>query len=212
VDLVISNCVINLSPDKSAVLEGIYSVLKFGGEAMFSDVYCDRRLPDSVRSNKVLWGECLSGAMYEEDFLRMCHSLGFADPRVVERKPIQVRDAKLSELLGNAKFESVTYRLFKLAPGILESICEDYGQVATYLGTMDGQPHFYDLDDHHHFETGKPILVCGNSAAMVDESWIGKHFKVVGDRSVHYGRFGQIMVSAKHALGASSSSARGPCC
>ena len=58
---VISNCVINLSPDKEAVLQGTYDALREGGELYFSDVYSDRRIPEAVRQHKVLWGECLSG-------------------------------------------------------------------------------------------------------------------------------------------------------
>lgn len=54
-DLIVSNCVINLSPDKPAVIRGMYDALKVGGEAFFSDVYCDRRLPEEVRKNDVLW-------------------------------------------------------------------------------------------------------------------------------------------------------------
>jgi arsenite methyltransferase len=62
VDLVISNCVVNLSPKKKAVLEGVYRVLKDGGEFYFSDVYCDRRLSKEAREHEVLYGECISGA------------------------------------------------------------------------------------------------------------------------------------------------------
>jgi arsenite methyltransferase len=79
-------------------------------------------------------------------------------------------------------------RLFKL-PGRLESLCEDYGQVAVYRGTIPGHPHAYELDDHHVLETGRPMLVCGNTAAMVQETWLGQHFSVTGDRSVHFGLF-----------------------
>ena len=52
VDLVISNCVINLSPDKAQVLREAYRVLTPGGEMYFSDVYCDRRLPESVQKDE----------------------------------------------------------------------------------------------------------------------------------------------------------------
>ena len=52
-DLVISNCVVNLSPDKRRVLTEAYRVLARGGELYFSDVYCDRRLPQSVKEHKV---------------------------------------------------------------------------------------------------------------------------------------------------------------
>ena len=99
--------------------------------------------------------------MYEQDFLRIARRVGFEDPRVLDSAPIDVKDPQLIELVGEAKFTSVTYRLFKL-PGLLESLCEDYGQVAVYKGTIPGHRHAYQLDDHHRFETGRPMLVCGN--------------------------------------------------
>lgn len=91
VDLIISNCVINLSPDKNAVLTEAFRVLENGGEFYFSDVYCDRRVPEELRSHTQLLGECLGGAMYTEDFKRLCHATGFADPRVLAGHAIEVR-------------------------------------------------------------------------------------------------------------------------
>ncbi|TPX71145.1 hypothetical protein SpCBS45565_g01200 [Spizellomyces sp. 'palustris'] len=187
IDVCISNCVINLSPDKEAVLRGVYNALKPGGEFYFSDVYADRRISAHIQSHKVLQGECLAGALYIQDFLRLCHKIGFTEPRCLSTSTIDVTDPALSDICGNIKFYSITYRLFKLPE--LESICEDYGQVATYLGTIQGHKHYYDLDDHHRFVTGKPMLVCGNTADMVGQSWLKRHFKVVGDRSVHFGVF-----------------------
>ena len=49
---------------------GAYDVLKKGGEFYFSDVYCNRRLPKHVQEHEVLWGECVAGAMYTQDFIR----------------------------------------------------------------------------------------------------------------------------------------------
>lgn len=187
-DIVISNCVVNLSPDKPRVLREAYRVLANGGEFYFSDVYCDRRLPEAVRKHEVLWGECVSGALYVEDFKRIARDVGFTDPRVLASAPIEINDPELKDVVGEAKFYSITYRLFKL-PDALETLCEDYGQVAIYKGTIPGHRHAYDLDDHHRFVTNKPMLVCGNSAAMVGDSWLGQHFTVIGDRSVHYGLF-----------------------
>lgn len=187
VDLVISNCVINLSPDKAAVVKGCYDALREGGELYFSDVYCDRRLPKAVREHDVLVGECLGGALYIEDFKRICHKVGFTDPRVLTSERIEVHDPELKQLLGNAKFYSITYRCFKLKE--IETLCEDYGQVAYYKGTIADHPDTYALDDHHLFETGRPMLVCGNTAAMVGSSWLGKHFRIVGDTSTHFGLF-----------------------
>ncbi len=78
-------------------------------------------------------------------------------------------------------------RAFKL--DALEDRCEDFGQVATYRGGAVGQAHGFVLDDHHTFEVGRPMLVCGNSAAMVQETRFGRYFDVTGDRSTHFGLF-----------------------
>ena len=86
----------------------------------------DRRLPDSVRQHEVLWGECIAGALYIEDFKRICADVGFADVRVLESSPIAVTDPELREICGAANFYSITYRCFKLPQ--LETLCEDYGQ------------------------------------------------------------------------------------
>lgn len=130
VDLIISNCVVNLSPDKPRVLREAYRVLRPGGELYFSDVYSDRRVPEAARKDKLLWGECVSGALYVEDFKRIAAAAGFVDVRMVSQSAIDVPDSFRS-LLGPARFFSITYRLFKL-PGMLETLCEDYGQVLRY--------------------------------------------------------------------------------
>jgi len=131
IDLVISNCVINLSPDKEQVFREIFRVLKPGGELYFADVFADRRMPRGLGNDPLLYGECLGGALYLEDFRRLLRS----------------------------------------------------------LGCIPGSPHSFTLDDHHTFFTGKPMLVCGNSSAMVQETRFARHFTVIGDRSVHHGAF-----------------------
>lgn len=186
VDLVVSNCVINLSPDKAGVFAEIFRVLKPGGELYFSDVFSDRRIPKALAQDPVLLGECLGGAIYLEDFRRLLASVGCLDARVVASSPLLVHNPVLEQQVGNIRFFSNTVRAFKLA---LEDRCEDFGQVATYLGTVAELPHFFDLDDHHHFVTGKPMLVCGNTAGMISQTRYAKHFQVVGGKTVHFGLF-----------------------
>ncbi|PAP75560.1 methyltransferase domain-containing protein [Rubrivirga marina] len=188
VDVVISNCVLNLAPDKEAAFREITRVLRTGGELYFSDVFVDRRLPQAVRQDPVLVGECLGGALYTEDFRRLMARLGWADVRTVAESPIEVEDPALADKLGNARFVSRTIRAFKL-PDLIEDRCEDYGQVAIYRGGVEGPRHAFRLDDHHLFEKDRPMLVCGNSAAMVQETRYGRFFEVLGDRSTHFGLF-----------------------
>lgn len=187
IDLVISNCVINLSPNKRAVFAEILRVLKPGGELYFSDVFVDRRLPEALLADPVLHGECLSGALYMEDFRRMMAGFGVPDYRIVESRRLEIEDGGIAQQLGEARFFSVTVRAFKLEG--LEDRCEDYGQTARYLGTLNDAPEAFQLDDHHLFQRGETVPVCGNTAAFLQETRYGHHFEVVGNRSVHQGLF-----------------------
>ena len=187
VDVVISNCVINLSPAKEQVFKEIYRVLKPGGELFFSDIFVDRRIPKNLANDPVLRGECLGGAMYLEDFRRLMAKIGWADFRYTNIRELGFDNEEIERVLGFARFSSRTVRAFKLSD--LEDICEDYGQVALYNGSIQGSPHCFDLDDHHRFLTNKPMLVCGNTASMLANTRYGKAFKIIGDRSVHFGVF-----------------------
>lgn len=185
VDVVISNCVLNLSADKERVLAEVFRVLRPGGELFFSDVYADRRIPPALLEDPVLRGECLSGALYHEDFRRMLARIGCADHRVLARSPVPLLDPEIEARIGMVRFESVTVRAFKLD---LEDRCEDYGQSATYRGDIPHHPHRFVLDDHHVFETGRPLAVCGNTAAMLAGTRLAPHFEVTARRA-HFGLF-----------------------
>jgi arsenite methyltransferase len=193
VDVVVSNCVLNLVPDKHRAFAETFRALKPGGELYFSDVFCDRRLPRELSTDPVLLGECLAGALYVEDFRRLLAELGVADARVCARSPIALTDAAIEQRIGFAHFESITFRAFKLP---LEDRCEDYGQVATYLGSLRGHPHAFELDDHHRFECARPMPVCGNTADMLSKSRYAAHFRVDGDKRQHFGLFGRAPASA----------------
>lgn len=190
-DVIISNCVINLCTDKEAVLNECLNLLKPGGELYFSDVYSNRRVPKSLQEDQVLWGECLSGALYWNDFENMARKVGFMDPRLVEDAPITVQNADVQRTIsasGNdaLEFYSATYRLWKLD---LEPHCEDYGQAVTYRGSMNRYPSGWLLDKHHYFEAGRIFPVCGNTYKMLHDTKLKEHFDFVGTWDHHYGIF-----------------------
>lgn len=187
IDVVISNCVINLSPDKKKVFAEIFRVLKPGGELYFSDLFSDRRVPQSLKDDPVLYGECLGGALYIEDFRRILRNSGCLDYRVVSKSQINFNNKELEKKAGMIDFYSITIRTFKLEE--LEDVCEDYGQRVIYLGTIPDSTHKFVLDDHHTFVSGKPELVCGNTASMLSQTRYAKHFKIIGNRATHCGPF-----------------------
>ncbi|MEM7397400.1 MAG: methyltransferase domain-containing protein [Pseudomonadota bacterium] len=186
-DVIVSNCVINLCVDKPAVLRGAHNLLRQGGELYFSDVYCDRRLSDELRADPLLYGECLGGALYWNDFLPMAKAAGFLDPRLVSSRPIEIENPDMREKLGNARFFSATYRLFKLDD--LEPACEDYGQAVVYRGGIREQPETFILDGHHLIERGRVFPVCGNVWRMLADTRFSSYFDFIGDFSEHFGIF-----------------------
>lgn len=186
VDVVVSNCVLNLSPDKPTVFREIFRVLKPGGELFFSDVFADRRVPKPLRGDPLLLAECLGGALYTEDFRRLMREAGCLDSRVTASRPFELHDPEIAAKIGMVGFQSRTVRAFKLD---LEDLCEDYGHVAWYRGSIPGHPHAFDLDDHHRFAKGAPVLICGNTARMLAQTRFAPHFRVEGDFSVHFGPF-----------------------
>lgn len=186
-DVIVSNCVVNLSPNKDRVLAHIHRLLKPGGEFYFSDIYADRRVPAALRNDPLLYGECLGGALYWNDFLTLARTAGFADPRLAESRPIELTDPAIAQKVGALRFYSATYRLFKLDG--LEPACEDYGQAVVYRGTLPLARDAFRLDAHHLIEAGRVFPVCGNTWRMLHDSRFARNFDFIGDFSRHYGIF-----------------------
>ena len=186
-DIIVSNCVINLSTDKAAVMASVQRLLKPGGEFYFSDVYADRRIPQHLVNDPVLYGECLSGALYWKDFEHLARDAQFLDPRLVEDRPLKITDSLLAAKIGNIQFYSATYRLFKSES--IEDACEDYGQAVIYKGSIEQLPHSFNLDKHHSIETGRVFPVCANTYQMLKQSRFAPHFEFIGDKSQHFGIF-----------------------
>jgi SAM-dependent methyltransferase len=187
VDVVVSNCVVNLSPRKDLVLSEAFRMLKPGGEFYVSDVVADRRLPKTIANDPLLFVECLGGALYEADFVSAARRAGFLDPRTVARSAISIQDPEIVSKLGTARFTSVTYRLFKLQE--LDEQCEDYGQSAVYQGGLEGAEALFWLDDQHAFEVGRAERICGNTAKMLAKTRFARWFRIAGSHSVHFGTF-----------------------
>src|SRR5882724_7144002 len=94
VDVVISNCVINLSPDKDAVLREAFRVLKPGGQFAVSDVIVRGAVPADVRQSMELWVGCIAGALEETEYAAKLRAAGFADVEVEPWRIYQIDDAR----------------------------------------------------------------------------------------------------------------------
>ncbi|MCM8821810.1 MAG: arsenite methyltransferase [Candidatus Omnitrophica bacterium] len=87
VDLIISNCVINLAPDKKKVFKEAYRVLKQGGKIVISDIVLTRQLPKKMREDKKLLTGCVGGAIIKQDYLNLLSAAGFSDIKIHKETP-----------------------------------------------------------------------------------------------------------------------------
>ena len=154
VDLVTSNCVINLSPDKQLVFSEMWRVLKNHGRINVSDIVADVEAPPHQRRDPRLWGECISGALTEEEFLAYLERAGFYG--------IQVTTKTFWKELDGFKFYSVTVRGYKYAK---QEGCVFVGQHATYLGPFKGIAD----EEGHYFPRGSEVEVCTDTAAKLSK-------------------------------------------
>jgi SAM-dependent methyltransferase len=106
VDVIISNCVINLSGDKRQVLKEAFRVLKPGGRFAVSDVITRAGLPEAVKENMALWTGCVAGALEEQQFIALLEEAGFEDPSI-EPTRIYSRDDAAALLQGTGLDESL---------------------------------------------------------------------------------------------------------
>lgn len=171
-DIIISNCVVNLSPDKKRVLAEAYNVLKDGGELYFSDVYCSGRLTDEIKNHKVLWGECIGGALWWKDLVDLAEEVGFSRPRLVTASIITVDNKELQDILGDFKFISATYRLFKVPKSSPKS-CQ-----VIYNGGITGVEKCFPFDCQYTFKAGEVMEVDGDLAKILSSSRFADYFTV----------------------------------
>ncbi|KAJ8284927.1 hypothetical protein COCON_G00037770 [Conger conger] len=170
-DIIISNCVVNLSPDKTRVLKEAFRVLKDGGELYFSDIYSNCRLPEEITSHKILWGECFGGALCWEDLVRLAEEVGFCSPRLVTAKTVSVGNEELERVIGDYKFVSATYRLFKIPKNAVKKSCR-----LTYDGNITGAEKALEFDCHYTFKVNEVVEVDGEVARILKSSRFAEEF------------------------------------
>lgn len=102
-DVVVSNCVLNLIPDKRKAFSEIYRILKPGGHFCISDVVLEGDLPEALKNAAEMYAGCVSGALQAKDYLKLIKESGFVHIRVAAVKPIHIPDEILLEYIGKEK-------------------------------------------------------------------------------------------------------------
>ena len=112
VDAIISNCVINLSPDKSKVFREAYRVLKPGGRLTVSDIVSEGALPDDIKSDSNAWACCIGGALEHQEYLSEIKKAGFKDVQVLSSNEFDIKGEANQTL---ARLLSITVKAYKKA-------------------------------------------------------------------------------------------------
>ena len=99
VDVVISNCVLNLVPDKTQAFREMYRVLKPGAHFCVSDIVVRGDLPEKIRSAAELYAGCVAGAIEQDEYLNLLRETGFRDIKTAQKKTIELPDELLNEYL-----------------------------------------------------------------------------------------------------------------
>lgn len=171
-DVVVSNCVINLVPDKEQVLREVFRVLKSGGELYFSDIYASLDLPENIRTHQLLWGECLGGALYWKDLAILAQKIGFSPPRLVSANIITIQNKELENMVGDCRFASATFRLFKVPETGPMQKCQ-----VIYNGRIIGHEKELVFDANFTFKEGEAVEVDGHTAAILKNSRFAPDFQ-----------------------------------
>jgi arsenite methyltransferase len=148
VDLVVSNCVLNLvrDEDKSGLIRELYRVLRSGGRIAISDIVSDEDIPQHLKDDPELWSGCVSGAFREDRFLEALEGAGFYGIA------LDRREAKPYRTIEGIEFRSVTVTAYKGKEGP----CLERNQAVIYKGPWK---KVFD-DDNHVLERGKRMAVC----------------------------------------------------
>ena len=148
VDVVISNCVLNLvrPQDKQQLFQDIYRVLKRGGRAVISDIVCDEDPTPTILNDPDLWSGCIAGAFREDAFLEMFEQAGFYGVEIL------VRQAEPWQVIDGIEFRSMTVRAFKGKEGA----CWERNQAVVYKGPWKAVQD----DDGHTLYRGQRMAVC----------------------------------------------------
>ncbi|MCA9499750.1 MAG: methyltransferase domain-containing protein [Nitrospira sp.] len=145
VDLIVSNCVINLAPDKGKVFQEMFRVLRPGGRFTISDIVADQPIPNYLIYDRAKWGDCLSGALTIKDYWGGLRNAGFKGLHQVNSIPWRVIDG--------IQFLSVTLAGYKLAvtsthpSSAFATLTGPFSQVIDELGTKFTRGNPQQIDE-----------------------------------------------------------------
>ena len=190
VDCLSSNCVLNLSPDKRKVFAEMWRVLKDHGRICVADIVSEVKVPAALQADERLWGECITGALSEEEFLSELERAGFYGLRILKKT--------FWKTVQGFAFHSVTVTGHKF---LKKDGCRFIGQKAVYLG-----PWKSVIDEEGHlFPRNEEVEVCTDTAAKLSNGTYAGQFRVLQPS-------GAAMPAGTAAMSLTTAESGGSCC
>lgn len=163
VNLVTSNCVINLSLNKNEVFKEIHRILKPGGRFVIADILSEKAVPEEMRKNRELWGECVSGALTLDEFLQAVRNNDFHG--------LRVKKDYLWKVVEGIRFSSYTLEGYK-APDVEDASC--YKKLTAIYAGPFASVSWNDTE----FQVGVPVEVDEETARFLQTSPYRDHFSI----------------------------------
>jgi SAM-dependent methyltransferase len=113
-DVVVSNCVLNLVPDKTKAFSEIHRVLKKGGQFCISDIVLEKELPENLKDVATIYTGCISGASLMDDYLNIIKSSGFTDIQIHKKAKIDIPQSFLNEQLPGNSIDSSSLGIYSI--------------------------------------------------------------------------------------------------
>ena len=132
VDALISNCVINLSPDKKRVFQEAFRVLKPGGRLMISDIVLLKELPYFIKNSIEGYTGCVSGAIMKDEYIDIIKTAGFQDVKIIDETPFHI------ECMANDPAANAIIEKFKVSPEKLKDVASSVVSIKVY-GVKSGR-------------------------------------------------------------------------
>jgi ubiquinone/menaquinone biosynthesis C-methylase UbiE len=196
-NILVSNCVLNLTTDKELVFKEMHRVLKDGGKVVISDIIVDREIDESLRQNSQLWNEYYTGALSISNFTRAFENAGFIAITQIDEHPwIDI---------NGYRFAYLTVEAYKFNKG---DVCNYVGQTAIYLG-----PHAMVQDEEgHQFPRFQAVEICTDTANRLKQAPYANSFIVTGTTRVSEASSGSCCDTVETSTNACCGDSKSSCC
>jgi arsenite methyltransferase len=172
-DLIVSNGVFCLVPDKEKAFQTVAGLLKTGGQFYINDVYTDTHQPEEIKSNETLWSLGTTGSMVWTELKDVAGKEGFTTPYLTQVAGVDIKKEEYKSMLSNARYACAAWRLFKLGPDAKRGPA-----TVTYKGNIEDYEETFPWSVDLTFSRGNPVNVDAPLASILANTSFKNNFDI----------------------------------